>query len=49
MLEFNDAPLSEVVDYLKTANNIPIMIDKKALDDVGLGSDTPRDRSASAA
>ncbi len=41
MLEFNEAPLSEVVDYLKTANNIPIMIDKKALDDVGLGSDTP--------
>ncbi len=27
MLEFNEAPLSEVVDYLKTANNIPIVID----------------------
>ncbi len=41
LMEFTDAPLSEVVDYLKTARNIPIMIDKRALDDVGLGSDTP--------
>jgi hypothetical protein len=41
LLEFNDAPLSEVVDYLATARNIPIVIDNRALDDVGLGSDTP--------
>ncbi len=41
LLEFNDAPLSEVVDYLKQARNIPIVIDNRALDDVGLGSDTP--------
>ncbi len=41
ILEFNESPLSEVVDYIKTARNIPIVIDKRALDDVGLGSDTP--------
>ncbi|MBM4094015.1 MAG: VWA domain-containing protein, partial [Planctomycetes bacterium] len=41
ILEFDEAPLSEVVDYLKTARNIPIVIDKRALDDVGLGTDTP--------
>ena len=41
LLEFTDAPLSEVIDYIKTAADIPIIIDKRALDDVGLGSDTP--------
>lgn len=40
-LHFVDSPLSEVVDFLKTTAAIPIVIDKRALDDVGLGSDTP--------
>ncbi len=40
-VEFHEAPLAEVVDYLKDAAKIPIVIDKKALDDVGLGADTP--------
>ena len=40
-LEFNETPLSEVVDYIKNARDIPIVIDKRALDDVGMGSDTP--------
>jgi RNA polymerase sigma factor (sigma-70 family) len=41
VLEFNETPLSEVVDYLKTARNIPVMIDRRALDSIGLGSETP--------
>ena len=41
ILEFQEAPLSEVVDYLKTAREIPIIIDKKSLDSIGMGSDTP--------
>jgi hypothetical protein len=41
VLEFNEAPLSEVVDFLKSAQEIPIVINKAALDDVGLGTDTP--------
>ena len=38
---FQDAPLLEVVDYLQTAMKIPIVIDRRSLDDVGLGSNTP--------
>ncbi|MBM4088116.1 MAG: hypothetical protein FJ276_01610 [Planctomycetes bacterium] len=41
VLEFVDAPLAEVVDYLKSAMEIPVVINKAALDDVGLGTDTP--------
>lgn len=41
MLDFNEAPLSEVVDYLETLREIPIVIDTRALDEVGLGTDTP--------
>ena len=41
ILEFNESPLSEVVDFIKNAREIPIVIDQRALDDVGMGSDTP--------
>lgn len=41
LLEFNETPLSEVVDYLKTARQIPIIIDDSALDDIGLAADVP--------
>ena len=34
------APLSEVVEFLRDAYNIPILIDKRALDDVGLSPET---------
>ena len=34
-------PLSEVVAYLSEYHNIPITLDRRALDDVGVGSDTP--------
>ena len=40
-LEFIETPLQEVVDYLKDYHQIEIQIDQKALDDVGIGSDTP--------
>jgi len=40
-LEFIETPLQDVIDYLKDFHDIEIQIDKKALDDVGIGSDTP--------
>ncbi len=40
-LDFKETPLSDVVDYLKDYCGIEIQIDKKALDDVGVGTDTP--------
>ena len=38
--EFSDAPLAEVVAFLAEDRGIPILIDKKALDDVGLSGET---------
>ncbi len=40
-LDFHDAPLSAVIDFIADQYRIPIIIDRRALDDVGLGSDTP--------
>jgi hypothetical protein len=40
-LHFVDRPLNDVVEYLKEHYGIEIQLDKKALDDVGIGSDTP--------
>jgi hypothetical protein len=40
-LEFVETPLSDVIDYLKDYHGIEIQVDKKALDDVGIGTDTP--------
>ena len=36
-----EAPLADVIDYFKDRHNIEIQIDTRALDDVGLGTDTP--------
>ncbi len=44
-LEFVNTPLSDVVDYLKKRHGIEIQLDKRALDDVGIGSDTPITKS----
>ncbi|MHB8970804.1 MAG: hypothetical protein ACYC3X_15910 [Pirellulaceae bacterium] len=41
LMEFNDAPLSEVVDYLKSVKNIPIVLERRGLENAGMGSDTP--------
>ena len=40
-LEFVEAPLQDVVDYLKSLHEIPIVLDRRALDDVGIGTDSP--------
>jgi uncharacterized protein YfaS (alpha-2-macroglobulin family)/TolA-binding protein len=40
-LEFIETPLHDVVSFLKDYHGIEIQIDRKALHDVGIGSDTP--------
>jgi len=40
-LEFIETPLSDVVSYLKDYHDIEIQLDKKALDDGGVATDTP--------
>ena len=44
-LEFIETPLSDVVDYLSELHDINILLDTKALEEVGLGSDTPITRN----
>jgi hypothetical protein len=40
-LDFNEQPLSDVIDYLKEKHDIPIQLDVHALNDMGLNADTP--------
>ena len=40
-LDFNEAPLQDVIDYLKTTKEIEIQIDKRVLEDVNVTTDTP--------
>ena len=40
-LEFVETPLTDVIDYLKDQHKIEIQLDKRALSDVGIGTDTP--------
>jgi hypothetical protein len=40
-LDFNKAPLQDVIDYLKTTKNIEIQLDRRVLEDSGITSDTP--------
>jgi len=40
-IDFIETPLQDVVDFFKDALGIEIQIDCRALDDVGIGSDTP--------
>ncbi len=42
-LEFQAAPLSEVVDFLRTEYDIEVQLDLQALDDLGLSPDDPID------
>lgn len=44
-LEFIETPLSDVVDYLCDLHDINILLDTKALEEVGIGSDTPITRN----
>jgi hypothetical protein len=45
VVEFVETPLQDVVDYLKDYHKIEIQLDKKALDDAGIGTDTPITRN----
>lgn len=45
VVEFVELPLSDAVDYLRDYHKIEIQLDKKALDDVGVGIDTPITRN----
>lgn len=40
-LEFIETPLQDVIDYLKDKHQIEIQLDKKAMEDAGIGTDTP--------
>jgi len=40
-LDFSEAPLQEVIDYLKDAYKIEIQLDKRVLEDVNISGDTP--------
>ncbi|MCH7724852.1 MAG: hypothetical protein IH991_00005 [Planctomycetes bacterium] len=40
-IDFIEVPLQDVMDYLADVHKIPIVIDARALNTVGLGTDTP--------
>ena len=44
-LEFVKTPLQDVVEHLKDRYHIEVQLDKTALDDVGIGADTPVTKS----
>lgn len=45
VIEFVETPLQDVVDYLKDYHKIEIQLDKPALDNAGIGTDTPITRN----
>jgi hypothetical protein len=40
-LDYSDTPLKEVADQLSTDYNIPVQLDKPALEEAGVGTDAP--------
>jgi TolA-binding protein len=44
-VQFFETPLQDVVDYLRLFHEIPIELDKRALEDVGIATDVPITRS----
>jgi hypothetical protein len=40
-LDFNDSPLRDVVDWLRTSLDLPVAVDTRALEDISLDLDTP--------
>ena len=40
-MDFHESPLQTVVDFLKDKHSIEILLDVKALEDGGMGTDTP--------
>lgn len=41
LIEFHQAPLQDVVDFLKDKHQIEIQLDAKAMEEAGIGQDTP--------
>jgi hypothetical protein len=41
LMDFTETPLQDVMDYLRDQHGIEIQLDNKALEDAGIGSDTP--------
>lgn len=44
-LEFIEAPLTDVVDYLRSYHKMEIQLDTRGLEELGIGSDTPITRN----
>lgn len=44
-MEFIETPLEDVIAFLRDQHSVPIEIDKKALDNIGVGTDTPITRN----
>jgi hypothetical protein len=44
-LEFIETPLQDVIEFLKTRHNIEIQLDKKALEEAAIATDTPITRN----
>ncbi len=44
-MEFIETPLQDAVDYLKDLHGIEIQLDSKALEEAGMGADTPVTRT----
>ena len=44
-MEFNDAPLSDVIDYLQNYHHVEIQLDKRVLGEAGIATDTPVTKS----
>ena len=44
-MEFNDAPLSNVIDYLKDYHQVEIQLDRKVLGEAGIATDVPVTKS----
>jgi hypothetical protein len=40
-MEFVETPLQDIIDFLKNFHGVEIQLDKKALDEAGVGTDTP--------
>jgi hypothetical protein len=40
-MDFDETPLEEVVEFLEEVHGIEILLDETALDEIGVGSDTP--------
>ena len=45
VMDFDQTPLGDVIDYLKDYHQIEIQFDKKAMDDAGINTDVPVTRS----